>query len=120
MLNLQSIDSPLKVIKLAESDAVKSVAVDHQDSVVMRYIQGDTDTIAERARLSLIAQMVKAPFFNSLRTEKQLGYVVSAFPYHANRVPGLGMLVQSPVASERVLRDEFNLFTKDFLNTFKG
>ena len=120
MLNLQSIDSPLKVIKLAESDAVKSVAVDHQDSVVMRYIQGDTDTIAERARLSLIAQMVKAPFFNSLRTEKQLGYVVSAFPYHANRVPGLGMLVQSPVASERILRDEFNLFTKDFLNYVQG
>ena len=82
----------------------------------MLYIQGDTDTIAERARLSLIAQMVKAPFFNSLRTDKQLGYVVSAFPYHANRVPGLGMLVQSPVASERILRDEFTLFTQDFLN----
>ena len=119
-LNLQDIDSPLKVIKLSEADVIRSVAVDHQDSVVMRYIQGDTDTIQERARLSLIAQMVKAPFFNSLRTDKQLGYVVSAFPYHANRVPGLGMLVQSPVASEGLLRDEFTLFTQDFLNQVNG
>ena len=119
-LNLQDIDSPLKVIKLSEADVIQSVAVDHQDSVVMRYIQGDTDTIQERARLSLIAQMVKAPFFNSLRTDKQLGYVVSAFPYHANRVPGLGMLVQSPVASEALLRDEFTLFTEDFLNEVDG
>jgi len=111
---LRNIDSPLSIIRLSQADLFQSVAIDHQDSVVMRYIQGDSDSIEERAKISLIAQMLRAPFFNALRTEKQLGYVVSAFSYHLNRVPGLGMLVQSPVASASELREEFSDFTQAF------
>ena len=101
-------------VKLSESDFIYAIPVDHSDTVVMRYIQGDSDSLQERARLSLIAQMISAPFFNTLRTEKQLGYVVSAFFYPINRVPGIGMLVQSPVASVSQLRDEFTDFTEQF------
>ena len=111
------INHPFQVAKLSESDFSESIRVDHNDAVVMQYIQGDSDSIQERARLSLIAQMVAAPFFNSLRTEQQLGYVVSAFPFHINRVPGLGMLVQSPVASESQLRREFKRFMQEFAST---
>lgn len=113
-LPLKGIESPFKVVKMSQSNIVQSLEVDHQDAVVMRYIQGDADSIEERAKLSLIAQMLRAPFFNTLRTEKQLGYVVFAFPYHVNRVPGLGMLVQSPTASPVSLHREFNSFTDDF------
>lgn len=120
VLNLREIDSPLSIIRLPEADVFKSIAIDHQDSVVMRYIQGDSDSIEERAKLTLIAQMLRAPFFNTLRTEKQLGYVVSAFSYHLNRVSGLGMLVQSPVASASDLRAEFSTFTEDFSDYIDG
>ena len=111
------ISQPFKVAKLSESDFSESIAVDHNDAVVMQYIQGDSDSIQERAKLSLIAQMMSAPFFNSLRTERQLGYVVSAFPFHINRVPGLAMLVQSPAASESQLREEFKRFIDQFAST---
>ena len=37
-------------------------------------------------------------FFQELRTEQQLGYVVGAFDFPKAEVPGLVMLVQSPVA----------------------
>lgn len=113
------ISHPFMIAQLSESDFSESIAVDHNDAVVVQYIQGDSDSIEERAKLSLIAQMMSAPFFNSLRTEQQLGYVVSAFPFHINRVPGLAMLVQSPVASESQLREEFKRFIQEFASTIE-
>lgn len=114
VLSTQDINAPFKILKLPKSDFIYSIPVDHSDTVVMRYIQGDSDSLQERAKLSLIAQMISAPFFNTLRTEKQLGYVVSAFFYPINRVPGVAMLVQSPVASVSQLQDEFKGFTEQF------
>ena len=111
------INHPFQVAKLSEFDFSESIIIDHNDAVVMQYIQGDSDSIQERARLSLIAQMIAAPFFNSLRTEQQLGYVVTAVPFHINRVPGLAMLVQSPLASELQLRREFKRFMQQFAST---
>jgi secreted Zn-dependent insulinase-like peptidase len=61
--------------------------------------------------------MLSAPFYNSLRTEKQLGYVVSAFASHQGPIPGLAMLVQSPVADEQHLRAEFEGFISDYAKT---
>jgi secreted Zn-dependent insulinase-like peptidase len=58
--------------------------------------------------------MLSAPFYNSLRTEKQLGYVVSAFASHFGPVPGLALLAQSPVADEAALRQEFEGFLADY------
>lgn len=108
------IDNPYQVAKLSEEPLSQNLAVNHRDAVVLQYIQGDTDSLEERAAVSTIAQILSAPFFNTLRTEKQLGYVVSAFPLHLNRVPGLAMLVQSPTASEAELREEFEAFLQQY------
>jgi insulysin len=113
-LTRKNIALPTKVAKIPQADHSVNFPVDHRDSVVVQYIQGDEASLQERAKLSLIAHMISAPFFNQLRTEKQLGYVVSAFPLHANRVPGICMIVQSPVAKEPELRSEFG----DFLHRF--
>jgi secreted Zn-dependent insulinase-like peptidase len=58
----------------------------------------------------VLGEMLSAPFYNSLRTEKQLGYVVSAFASHFGPVPGLALLAQSPVADEAALQQEFEGF----------
>ncbi|WP_315982825.1 hypothetical protein [Aliamphritea spongicola] len=41
---------------------------------------------------------MEAPFYTSLRTEQQLGYVVFATPLQMQDVPGLAFVVQSPTA----------------------
>ena len=121
-LNLQNkaIDKPLEIAKLSEADLSQYFDIDHKDSVVAQYIQGDSASLTERATVSLLTQIISAPFFNQLRTEKQLGYVVAAFPMHANRVPGLCMLVQSPVASEAQLRSAFQDFVVGFASQIKA
>ncbi len=102
------------VVSLPQGDRVREVFVDHNDTVVLRYIQGDSDSINERALISLLANIMSSAFYNELRTEKQLGYVVAAFPMHINRVPGISFIVQSPVASEGKLQQAFAGFSQNF------
>jgi insulysin len=75
-----------------------AVSVPHDDSVVAWYLQGDGDTVRDRGATALTAQIMSSGFFQELRTEQQLGYVVGAFNYPRLEIPGLVMLVQSPVA----------------------
>ena len=112
--NLKELASERPVVRLKEGDRFREIFVEHNDAVLLRYIQGDKDSIKERALISLLANITSSAFYNELRTEKQLGYVVAAFPMHINRVPGMSFIVQSPVASEDELKDEFEGFSQNF------
>ncbi len=88
-----------KVLKLAAGESAQyNVDVPHDDSVVAWYLQGAGDTLRDRAATALTAQIIASGFFQELRTEKQLGYVVGSFDYPKLEIPGFVMLVQSPVA----------------------
>jgi len=88
-----------KVLKLAAGESVQyPVDVPHDDSVVAWYLQGAGDSWEDKAATALTAQIMSSGFFQELRTEQQLGYVVGAVNYPKAEVPGLVMLVQSPVA----------------------
>jgi len=112
--NLKVLASARSVVRLPEEGRVREVFVEHNDAVLLRYIQGDSHSLKERALMSLLANITSSAFYNELRTEKQLGYVVAAFPMHINRVPGLSFIVQSPVASEDELQEEFDRFSRHF------
>jgi secreted Zn-dependent insulinase-like peptidase len=114
VLNYKPLTNHYKIAKLQQYDISRSMAIDHEDTVLIQYIQADTDTLAERAVSGLLAQMISAPFYNELRTQQQLGYVVSAFSLPINKVPGICMIAQSPVASEHELKKEFIDFNKRF------
>lgn len=118
--NLRALASLRPVVKLPEGGRVREVFVEHNDAVMLRYIQGDSDSLKERALMSLLANIVSSAFYNELRTEKQLGYVVAAFPMHINRVPGISFIVQSPVASVDELQSEFERFSQHFNESIRG
>ena len=90
------------------------IPVDHSDAAFMLYMQGRNDSLTERAHMLLIAEMLSAPFYTSLRTEKQLGYVVAAFASNHLRVPGVAFLVQSSSVNEQALRSEFDQFLSGY------
>ena len=117
--NLKDLASMRSVVRLPEAARVRDVFVEHNDAVLLRYIQGDSASLKERALISLLANIISSPFYNQLRTEQQLGYVVAAFPMHSNRVPGISFIVQSPVASEEELEVEFNRFSRRFAQSLE-
>lgn len=93
-------DIPRRALVRIPAGEVMQYAVDipHDDSVVAWYLQGAGKDWHDRAATALTAQIMTSGFFQQLRTEQQLGYVVSAFAWNRLEVPGLVMLVQSPVA----------------------
>lgn len=94
----------------------RELAVSHPDSAVVAYFQGKDRSPAERARYELLAQILEAPFYNDLRTEKQLGYVVSAGSLPLLEVPGITFLIQSPTTHPADL--EANI--AQFLASYRG
>jgi secreted Zn-dependent insulinase-like peptidase len=54
--------------------------------------------------------MLNADFYTRLRTEQQLGYIVTSSPYPLRDVPGVLFLVQSPVAGPAQLALAFDAF----------
>ncbi len=96
-----------RIVRLAPGDdLVYRSDVEHEDSVMFWYLQAPDDSIASRAMAGLTGQAISADYFEELRTERQLGYVVSAFPWPLLDVPSVAMMVQSPSASATdVLRE---------------
>ena len=86
----------------------------HEDHTVVLYRQGRRRSVPERAKLALIAQAVGNRFFQELRTERKIGYVVFASPLTLRGVPGLAFVVQSDTSPPEVLREEVEAFVERF------
>lgn len=101
----------VRLLKLAPGESLQyPVKVPHDDSVVAWYLQGAGDSWEDRALAAMTAQVMSSGFFQQLRTEQQLGYVVGAYPYPKWEVPGILMLVQSPVADAAAVADAMQVF----------
>ncbi len=90
------------------------LSVDHKDSAILRYYQGRNDSVDEAAQILLMRQLLRSEFFNQLRTEQQLGYIVAVVDRMIDRVPGFGFLVQSPAVSVENLGVAIDQFLVDY------
>ncbi|MBL4799044.1 MAG: insulinase family protein [Oleispira sp.] len=114
--------SPAKISKvpntLGHNQYLQSIEQQHPDSAASLYIQGqqfaEMTSDKARAHYALLAQIISSPYYQWLRTEKKLGYIVSASPFPQNSVPGLIFIVQSPTTDTRGIMDETELFFNDF------
>ncbi|REC93997.1 insulinase family protein [Kushneria indalinina] len=91
-----------------------------RDSGVLLYLQGEGRSVADQARMAILGQMISAPFFNQLRTDQQLGYIVSARYQPLLDTPGLALLVQSPDHDTATLRSRIDQFMTGFDETVAG
>lgn len=85
-----------------------AVSLPHNDAAMAYYVQGADDGNRERVQMGLTGQIIGAPYYQSLRTEQQFGYVVFAAPTVLERMPGLTFVVQSPVADAGTLFEASN------------
>ncbi|WP_158968263.1 insulinase family protein [Paraglaciecola sp. L3A3] len=72
------------------------VQYQHQEPAVVIYFQAPDPSPETVALTILTEQLVASPFFNEIRTEQQLGYLVGSgyIPYNSH--PGLAFYIQSP------------------------
>ena len=91
-----------------------AVSLPHSDAAIAYYVQGDGDSNEQRVRMGLTGQIIATPYYQSLRTDQQFGYVVYAAPTVFERMPGLTFIVQSPVADAGTLYEATNHMLASF------
>lgn len=84
--------------------------LNHDDYIALLYVQGLADTPADAAHMQLLRHILQPIFFDQLRTEKQLGYVVAVMPLALRTLEGNIFVVQSPAVEEAVLIAEVEQF----------
>ncbi|MGV6807635.1 MAG: insulinase family protein [bacterium] len=111
--------SPQTVAEIDES-VDQAWQIDHTDSAILRYVQAPGDNLEDAATFSLLRQIIKSAFFDDLRTEQQLGYVVSVVDLTMDHKPGIGFLVQSPKVGSQVLSKKIDEFLDGYQATVRN
>lgn len=106
-----------KVSQLSQSMDI-ALAVDHNDATLLIYAQDADASFTSRARSALAGQLLRSPFFSDLRTEQQLGYVVSAGIRRMDTQSGNLFLVQSPKADVAYLEQAVIEFLRNYVNNW--
>lgn len=96
---------------------IKTFSVDHPDTGFVHYLQGDNRSFSERARFSLLAQLLSTDYYTAIRTEQQLGYIVFATNFSLLEVPALAFIIQSPTADGETLFTQTRQFLINYLDT---
>ena len=87
----------------------------HDDAAAIVYFQAPNSHTNNIAKSILIEQLISGPFFNQMRTEKQLGYLVGSGYMPYNQHPGIALYIQSPTAPAPVLLHEIQSFLTQVL-----
>ena len=104
-----------RVVKLARGDSyVRDIDNAQDDSAAIVYYQGPDKTLSSRARMALLVKLMAPTFFEELRTEKQLGYIVFATNMTILETPGVAFIVQSPIADPTALQEHVDAFVREF------
>lgn len=107
-----------RVIKLVAGDElIRQVDLNHPDSAVAIYFQGSDKSDRVTAQFSLLRQIIDAPFYQDLRTERQLGYVVFSAVTSLLGTPGITFVVQSPTMDSGNLEEQVDNFISNYEET---
>ena len=98
-------------------DYIRELTIDHNDSALVMYLQGADKSRAGLVKFALLAQLIESPFFEDLRTENKLGYIVFASTMPLLQVPGLTFAVQSPIADPDELAQHIDRFLREYRTT---
>lgn len=82
----------------------------HGDAAALIFLQAPTTNELDTALTIVLEQLLATPFFEQLRTKKQLGYVVGSGYVNHNAHPGMAFYIQSPTHSAKTLINEITGF----------
>jgi insulysin len=104
-----------QVVKLSAAKWFRKTSSEHQDTAYLYYLQGTDNTYYSRAAFGLLAQIIGPAYYNAVRTEAQMGYVVFATPYSLLEVPALAFIVQSPSHTVEQIHNKTYQFLQSFV-----
>jgi len=89
----------------------------HPDHALAHFVQGHTTDLEEKSAFLILNQLISPAFFNELRTQKQLGYLVGSSYVPMHGLPGMLFYVQSPQSSPETIAEATQAFISTFMST---
>jgi secreted Zn-dependent insulinase-like peptidase len=102
-------------LSLVTEPLLLELEVDHNDAAMVLYVQDPEANFESRAKSALISQILSQQYFSALRTEQQLGYIVTMTNRTMRDRGALVFIIQSPVASAADLEAATLAFMRDQL-----
>ncbi|KAL4508543.1 hypothetical protein ABPG72_003847 [Tetrahymena utriculariae] len=84
------------------------------NSAIVSLYQYKQETIKNELKMEFLANIIKTPFFEKLRTDEQLGYIVHSMANTTRAVLGFIFMIQSNVKSPQYLSQKIELFLNNF------
>lgn len=82
----------------------RRLAIEHPDSSIAYFIQGEDDSHSTRAKFELAQYLLSPTMFNELRTEQNLGYVFHINTVNSQQTAGINIIMQSTEYSPKKLK----------------
>ena len=110
----------LKLRRLAPGEEViTEMDIKHQDSAIAIAYPAPT-SLAGLTQTRMVGQVLTAAFFNDIRTEQQLGYVVHAGGGEIENMPTVNFYVQSSKVGPKELQRRIDQFIQKQFSAVKG
>ena len=97
---------------LSDQQRLLELEFKHDDSLFIYYFQRPETDNRSRAQYALLGRMLASPFYKSIRTDQQLGYVIFASPKVVEKHPGIIFLAQSPKKDPVELEKRVRVFLR--------
>eukprot|EP01101_Sappina_pedata_P000854 TRINITY_DN11001_c0_g1_i1.p1 TRINITY_DN11001_c0_g1~~TRINITY_DN11001_c0_g1_i1.p1 ORF type:complete len:972 (+),score=420.53 TRINITY_DN11001_c0_g1_i1:59-2917(+) len=93
---------------------VKNENPNNKNSSIFLFYQNGPESIETTSKLDVLAQIIREPAFDQLRTKEQLGYIVWAGSANLDGVEGVRVIIQSSVYSAGHLHERSVAFLSQF------
>ena len=113
--NIETIARPLVEIEHVQQQQLSLPSNDH---AMVIYYQASTGDIREKVLMMVVNHVLNQTYFNTLRTQQQLGYLVGAGYAPFNSRAGLAFYVQSPSVPAVQLLAHHNAFIRQYCQQF--
>lgn len=104
----------MSILSLDQQHLQHYPEIEHNDNAYLHYYQGNSHSIETQAQWLLLAQILQSPYYQEMRTQQQLGYIVFASYHPVLNMPGLSLLVQSPTHSPEDIQQRSQRFLESF------
>ncbi|WP_017444034.1 insulinase family protein [Gayadomonas joobiniege] len=99
--------------------AQSTLTTDHTDVVVLQQFWLPEKSLKKFSQILTLNALYQPMFFKTLRTDKEIGYVVGSSPIQLDQFPAWGFMVQSKSHSGEQIVEQINLFNQQFAAQLK-
>ncbi|WP_091987465.1 insulinase family protein [Pseudoalteromonas denitrificans] len=113
------IEDLIRPMNIMHEPMLQVESLGHSDHAMVVYYQALSDSVDEKIKVMCLNHLISQDYFQHLRTDKQLGYLVGTGYAPLNGRAGIAFYIQSPEVDAQSLLHHSHQFTQEYAQTIK-